>query len=95
MVNSVGSEYIYIYDVVKFINLGGGSGPHDPLNILHKYTKHIASHILELAKEQKMRDFPGGPMVRLHASNARGLSSIPGQGIMLQLSSLMLQICSK
>ena len=53
MVNSMGSEYIYIYDVVKFINLGGGSGPHDPLNILHKYTKHTASHILNLLKNRR------------------------------------------
>ena len=30
--------------------------------------------------KQFIRDFPGGPVVRSHASTARGTDSVPGQG---------------
>ena len=43
---------------------------------------------LFLLLKSSHRDFPGGPVAKLHAANAGGLGSIPGQGTrsrMLQL----------
>lgn len=45
-------------------------------NFLNSFQSLFSSPYEELCSE----DFPGGPKVRLHGSNARGLGSIPKPG---------------
>ena len=50
---------------------------------------------ISLAFNLKLKDFPGGLVLRFHAPNARGLGLIPGQGTKfhrLQLRVHMLQL---
>ena len=43
-------------------------------------------------KKLYLWDFPGGPVARIHAPNAGGLGSIPGQGTRSHMSQLRVRM---
>ena len=59
----------------------GGGHVHFVLHMLSLVpTNNSAALRLLFLKNQRQRDFPGGPVFKISPSNAGGAGSIPGQG---------------